>query len=133
MSIVSQNEMISLLGDAVRKKVITEVKYAGMYGLSADTTPDLSRHDQLAVVIRYVNESSPTERFLALKRVSAKIGVATAGHIVKVLQESTLDTSQLVSQSHDFAKTMSGICNGTQQKLQEVVGHDLPYMPCLSH
>ena len=60
----SQNEMISLLGDAVRKKVITEVKDAGMYGLSADTTPDLSRHDQLAVVIRYVKETGPIEWLL---------------------------------------------------------------------
>ena len=60
----SQNEMISLLGDTVRKKVITEVKDAGMCGLSADTTPDLSRHDQLAVVIRYVKETGPIEWLL---------------------------------------------------------------------
>ena len=113
--------------------MITEVKDAGMYGLSAETTPDLSRHYQLAVVIRYVKETGPTERLLALKHVSAKTGVATAEDIVKVLQESMLDTSQLVSQSNNFAKTMSGIYNGTQQKLQEIVGHDVPYMPCLSH
>ena len=113
--------------------MITEVKDAGMYGLSAETTPDLSRHYQLAVVIRYVKETGPTERLLALKHVSAKTGVATAEDIVKVLQESMLDTSQLVSQSNNFAKTMSGIYNGTQQKLQEIVGHDIPYMPCLSH
>ena len=56
--------MISLLGDAVRKKVITEVKDARMYGLSADTTPEFSRHDQLAVVIRYVKEAGPIEWLL---------------------------------------------------------------------
>ena len=28
---------------------------------------------------------------------------------------------------------MPGICNGTQQKLKETVGHDVPCMPCLSH
>ena len=66
--------------------MITEVKDAGMYGLSAETTPDLSRHYQLAVVIRYVKETGPTERLLALKHVSAKTGVATAEDIVEVLQ-----------------------------------------------
>ena len=86
MSNNSRNEMISLLGDAVRKKVITEVKYSGMYSLLADTTPDLSRHDQLAVVIRSMKETGPTERLLALKYLSAKTGVATAEDIVKVLQ-----------------------------------------------
>ena len=65
--------------------------------------------------------------------MSAKTGVATAEDIVKVLQESTLDTSQLVSQSYDFAKTMTGIYNGTSQKLQEIVGHDVLYIPCLRH
>ena len=113
--------------------MITEVKDAGMHVLSADTTPELSRHNQLVVAIRYVKEAGPTKRLLVLKHVSAKTGAAAAEVIVKVLQESTLDTPQLVSQSYDFAKTMSGIYNGKQQTLQEIVGHAVPYMPCLNH
>lgn len=42
MSNDSQNEVISLLENAVRKKMITEVKDAGMYVFSVDTNPDLS-------------------------------------------------------------------------------------------
>ena len=80
-----------------------------------------------------MKETGPTERLLVLKHVSPKTRVATAEDIVKVLQEFMLDTSQLVSLSYDFAKTISGIYNGTQHKLQEIVGHDVPYMPCLSH
>ena len=34
---------------------------------------------------------------------------------------------------HVFAKTMSGIYNWTQQKLQEAVDHNLPSMSWLSH
>ena len=68
-----------------------------------------SQHDQLAVVIRYVKEKGPTERLLELKHVSAKTGLATAENIVKVLQESMLDTSQLINQLNDFAKTMLDI------------------------
>ena len=133
MSNTSQNEMIHLLGNAVREKVIQEVKDTGMFGISADTTPDLSNHDQLAVVVRYTKDMVPHERLLALKHVTAKTGLATAEEIVQVLTENSLDTNQLVSQSYDFAKTMSGIYNGAQQKLQEIVGHDVPYMPCQSH
>ena len=106
MSNDAQNETIRLLGDAVRKKVVKEIKYTGMYGLSVDTTPDLARLDQLANIIRYVKETDPTEKLLALRHVSAKTGVATAQDIVKVLQESTFNTSQLVSQSHNFTKTI---------------------------
>ena len=50
MSNTSQNEMIHLLGNAVREKVIQEVKDAGMFGISADTTPDLSNHDRRCTV-----------------------------------------------------------------------------------
>lgn len=70
MSNTSQNEMIKILGDAVRSKVIAEVEAAGMFGVSADTTPDLSHHDQLAVVTRYVTpDMVPHERLLAVKQV----------------------------------------------------------------
>ena len=74
MSNTSQNEMIHLLGNAVREKVIQEVKGAGMFGISADTTPYLSNHDQLAVVVRYTKDMVPRERLLALKHVTAGRG-----------------------------------------------------------
>ena len=86
--------------------MVKEVKYTGMYGLPVDATPDLSWLDQLADVIRYVKETDPTKQLLALRHVSAKTGVATAEDMVRVLQESTFNTSQLVSQSHNFTKTI---------------------------
>ena len=94
----SENEMISLLRDAVRKKLIREVRDTRMYGFLTDTTPDLSRYDQVTVAISYMKETGLNKRLLALKHVSAKTGVATAKSIVKLFQEFTLDTSQLVSQ-----------------------------------
>lgn len=129
----SQNEMIKILGDAVREKVISEVSAAGMFSVSADTTPDLSNKDQLAVVTRYVDKMVPCERLLAVKTVTAKTGQETAEEIVQVLRNNTLNTDQLVSQSYDFASNMSGEYNGAQKKLQDIVGHSVPYMPCLSH
>ena len=97
-----------------------------MFSVSADTTPDVSRHDQLAVVVRFAKKMVPQERLLAMEHVTAKTGVATAEYIVKILRNHTLDTDNLVSQSYDFAKTMSGVYNGAQQKLQEIVGHCVP-------
>ena len=90
--------MISLLRDAVRKKVIREVIDTRMYGFLTDTTPDFFRYDQVTVAISYMKETGLNKRLLALKDVSAKTGVATAKSIAKLFQEFTLDTSQLVSQ-----------------------------------
>ena len=86
MSNDSHKEMTSFPGETVTKKVIIEVKDAEMYGLSADTSPDLSWHNHLTPVILYVKEKSQSEWLLASKHVAAKTGVAIAKEIVKVLQ-----------------------------------------------
>ena len=49
--------------------------------------PDLSNHDQLAVVVRYTKDMVPRKRLLALKHTTAKTGLATAEEIVQVLTE----------------------------------------------
>ena len=51
MSGKSQNEFIELLGDAVRDYIAQEVPIAGMFGVMADTTPDIPNRDKLAVAV----------------------------------------------------------------------------------
>ena len=55
MASESQNEMMELLVDDVRQRIVDEIKEASMFGVSADTTPDLSKRDQMTVVCRYEN------------------------------------------------------------------------------
>ena len=50
----SQNETITLLADQVRQEIILDIKQAGMFSVSADTTPDLSKSDQMTVVCRFI-------------------------------------------------------------------------------
>jgi len=51
----SQNEFIELLANETRKIIVNEVKEAIIYSVSADTTPDITHEDRLAVCTRYVN------------------------------------------------------------------------------
>ena len=57
-----ENEMIHLLVEDVRCEVVKEIKDVKilMFSVSENTTPVLSRKDQLAVVCRYVNEDGQT-------------------------------------------------------------------------
>ena len=50
----SQYEFIRLIGDQVQQKVIKEMQDAGMLAVMADTTPDVSHKDRLALACRYV-------------------------------------------------------------------------------
>ena len=52
MSAEPQNKMIQLLAEDVRRQVVKKIKDANMFSVSADTTPDLYKKDELAVVYR---------------------------------------------------------------------------------
>lgn len=56
-----------------------------------------------------------------------------AHEILDTLENNTLDFQKLVFQSYDFASNMSGEFNGAQQKVSEVIGHKIPYIPCKAH
>lgn len=51
----SQNEFIEMLGNETQRLIINEVKEASFFSIMADTTPDISHKDRLAVCVRYVN------------------------------------------------------------------------------
>ena len=134
MSPESQNDMIQLLAEDVRRQVVKEIKDAKMFGVSADTTPDLSRKDQLAVVCRYVNaDGDAKERLLCMKSTTSKAGAGTSDEIITTLNSQTLDTNELCFQSYDFTNSMSGKFKGAQRKLQEKLNQNIPYVPCQGH
>jgi hypothetical protein len=130
----SQNEFIALLEAELREKVVEEVKSAGMFSVMADTTPDEEHTDRLSVVLRYVNDAGkPTERLLDVRETVDKTGLGQAKDILSTIEQCGVDTDDLCFQSYDFAAAMSGEFNGAQQKLSEIVGRDIPYIPCQAH
>lgn len=49
-----QNEFIELLGGAVRKTIMDQIKQAKYFCMIFDSTPDISRKDQNSQIIRYI-------------------------------------------------------------------------------
>lgn len=87
----SQNEMIQLPAEDFRQRIVEEIKCANMFGVSADTTPDLFRREQMAVVRRYVNADGDTnERLLSLKITISKKAADTVDEIITTLNSHTL-------------------------------------------
>ncbi|CAB4034413.1 zinc finger MYM-type 1-like, partial [Paramuricea clavata] len=132
--LLSQNEFIALLEAELREKVVEEVKSAVMFSVMADTTPDEEHTDRLSVVLRYVNDAGkPTERLLDVRETVDKTGLGQAKDILFTIEQCGVDSNDLRFQSYDFAAAMSGEFNGAQQKLSEIVGRDIPYIPCQAH
>ena len=129
----SQNEFINTVGNDLCQEIVKEVQDAKVYSIMADHTPDVSHQDRLAVVCRYVIGNEVKETLLSITQAKSKTGEGTASEIIQVLNSKGLDTADLAFQSYDFTSSMSGKFKGAQAKLQEMIGHEIPYIPCLAH
>ena len=103
MSSESQNEMVHLLAQEVKKKIKEEINSAGIFSVSADTTPDTSNQDKLVVAGRYVDSAGlPRERVIEMKESVDKSGAGTAKDIIKSLKDNEIELDMLSFQTYDF-------------------------------
>ena len=134
MSSESQNEMVHLLAQNVKKKITDEINSAGIFSVSADTIPDTSNQDKLVVAGRFVDSAClPHERVIEIKESVGKSGAGTAKDIIKYLKDNEIDVDMLSFQTYDFTASMSGRLNGAQKILQDMLERPVPYIPCQGH
>ena len=131
----SQNELINVLAEDVKNRIVRDINSAEMYSVMADTSPDTSNADRLVVAVRYVDENNvPNERVLEMKETSNKTGQGQAKEVLDALNARIPGAQDsLVYQSYDYTASMSGVFNGAQQCLQELIGRSIPYIPCQGH
>ena len=73
-----QNELIELLATEVEKENLQQLKLAKYFSIILDCTPDMSHHEQMSVILRYVlcNEEAAVvkETFFGYLRISDSTG-----------------------------------------------------------
>ena len=94
MSAPSQNEMITVCGQAITDKIVKEIKAAKFYSVLADEAFDKSGKEQMSVVIRFVDkECNIREDFLRFVHCDDGVsGEALADKMLSCLYELGLDT-----------------------------------------
>ena len=125
-------ELISLMSEKMMKNIVDEVISARYFSLSVDSTPDISHCDQLTIIIRYVNENSPVERFLTFLDNRGHTGRGLAETVLKYLKDLGIEIANCRGQTYDNAANMSGIYNGMQTAVREVCPH-ADSIPCFAH
>lgn len=63
-----QNSLICLLASSVQEMIKHEVRSAQYFTLIADETKDVSKTEQLSVVLRYVYQCKTYERFISYSK-----------------------------------------------------------------
>ncbi|XP_025190406.1 zinc finger MYM-type protein 1-like [Melanaphis sacchari] len=130
-----QNQLIEAIYRNIRDVIKKEILTAVFFSISLDTTFDVSRKEQLSLVIRYINKEDGTvcERLIALRETVQTTGIHLLTMLDSICSEMSLDwRTNLVGQSYDGAASMRGSYNG----LQSLVKKENPcavYIWCWAH
>lgn len=85
-----QNELIHLISNSIKNKIICIIKAAKHYSIIVDSTPDKSHVEQVTLVIRFVHQENNIfkirEHFLGLLEGKSKTGEGLTDLILKELE-----------------------------------------------
>ena len=127
------NEMIKLMGTAIRNEILAEIKGSRRYAVIADEATDISHTEQISLSIRWVNDTYQIyEDTLALSDLSDTKALTIFKEIKDILAQCVLPLSQCRGQAYDGASNMSDIRNGVQALFKQEENKAL-YVHCLAH
>ncbi|XP_008189949.1 zinc finger MYM-type protein 1-like [Acyrthosiphon pisum] len=110
-----------------------EIFDARFFSISIDSTFDISRKEQVSFVIRYVQNDTVKERFVALKESPNTRGVDLAELFYSVCTDHNLDWKHyLIGQPYDGAASMRGQYTGLQSIINEQ-NTNAVYIWCWAH
>lgn len=133
-----QNELISLASSEILQGILNDIQKAPFFSLMLDTTQDVSKIDQMSVVIRYVvykpdiDKLEIMESFLGFIPVSNQSSKGIEETILKFLDNNRIDIMKCRGQGYDGASVMSGAYTGVQTRIKSK-SPNAEYVHCASH
>ena len=131
-----QNELIELLATEVEKENLQQLKLAKYFSIIFDCTPDMSHHEQMSVILRYVlcNEEAAVvkETFFGYLRISDSTGKGLLDAFLEKATELQLELSDCRGQSYDNGANTKGKHSGVQARMLDI-NPKAVYVPCANH
>uniref|UniRef100_A0A1X7VWZ2 TTF-type domain-containing protein n=1 Tax=Amphimedon queenslandica TaxID=400682 RepID=A0A1X7VWZ2_AMPQE len=127
-----QNSVISLLAESVSSMIREESRVARYYTIIADETKDVSKTEQLALVLRYVLDGKTHERFISFTKCEELDAEAIFTYIMTGLRDTGVDISNCISQCYDGASVMSGHLSGVRKRVTDLNPAAI-YIHCHAH
>lgn len=131
-SYLSHTVMEEVLASKVKATILSSILDAKYFSLIVDSTPNVSHIDQLTLVIRYIKNVKPVERFLGYTPIKSHRSESLAARILSTMESLGLDINMCRGQSYDNASNMSGKYTGVQARIGEI-NQCAPYVPCAAH
>lgn len=133
-----QNELIELIASSTRNFLCEEIRHSQCFSIIMDSTQDITKLNQVSIVIRYVvishNELniSVKESFLGFFVIEKHGAQDYEELITDILLKFNIDINKCRGQGYDGASVMSGIYSGVQKRLKDKVP-TASYIHCCAH
>lgn len=131
-----QNELIDIMANTVKSKIINDIKNAKYYSVILDCTPDKSKIEQISVILRYVitskDEISIKESFIEFCPVVDVTGKGLAEFLMNNLKKLGLEVNNIRGQGYDNGANMRGKNIGLQKLILNQNSRAF-FVPCSSH
>ena len=126
-----QNDLLSCMLKVYTEKITREIKNSSYVSVQADETTDISCKSQFVIIVRYVKDFEPVERFLKFFELQDK----TSNRLSQALKEN-LDSlnleSKLIAQAYDGTAVMRDSINGVLVQMKKFFPH-IHYVHCYAH
>lgn len=128
-----QNEILQILGQMIITQISNEVNESIEFSVMMDESKDISKREQLSVVIRYVHNNCVHEEFLGFIRLAEMNAEYMKNKLCGVLGDCGIDAKNCVGQTYDGASVMSGCNKGVQTLFREEAAPQAVYIHCYNH
>lgn len=111
-----QNALIRIMAANVLNDIRDEVKQSKYFGIICDETKDLSKKEQISLVVRYFYDGFVHEEFVGFTYAETVDAKSLNTYITSQLETIGIDIQDCIGQSYDGASVMNGRLSGVQMR-----------------
>lgn len=123
-----QNEIIYLISNCMKSKILEMIKEAKYYSIILDCTPDVSHTEQMTLIVRFVlidlkNKESNVkihEHFLGFIPVESSTGMSLSDILIQRLRDLDIPIQNMRGQGYDNGANMKGKHSGVQRRIRNI-------------
>ena len=126
-------DILRCLREVFMEDISAEAKASPYFGISADCSKDVSRVQQLVVVLRYLVNAKVKEQLVHIGELKDTTGTGYADKIEKVLEDLGVDKTRLAGVAFDGAAAMRSELRGAQQQIRTRCNANALFVWCCAH
>lgn len=128
-----QNEVIQIISDMLREKIVSEINNSTYLTLLADGTKDKNGQEIISISFRYIKDGKPVETLIGFWKAEDISAKGITALIVDKIVKYGIAYAKIICQCYDGAFVMSGDKGGVQTLLQQHFNMKIPYVHCFNH